>query len=77
MSDIIKAIDDLPLWLKIVLALPGIDIVWVVYRIIKSASKQNVIGILIGVLLIVIWIPFLWLIDILCLAFIGKVFWID
>ena len=53
MDSFIKALDDLPLWLKIVLALPMLDIVWGVYRIIKSVIKSNALGIVIGVLFII------------------------
>ena len=69
--------EKLPLLGKILLALPMIDIVWVVYRIVRSADKQSTFGILLGVLAIIIGIPFLWLIDIITILVTGNVWWID
>lgn len=77
MDNFIKTVDDLPLIVKIILALPVIDIVWVVYRIIKSAQKQSMFGVILGVIMIIIGIPFLWLIDIISLIVCNKVLWID
>ena len=73
-----KAMEDLPLWLKVVLALPALDIVWAVYRIIKSALKNNVVGILIGVLFIVLGLFPVAIFDIVYLILYKKnVWWID
>lgn len=70
--------EDLPLWLKVVLALPALDIVWAVYRIIKSALKNNVVGILIGVLFIVLGLFPVAIFDIVYLILYKKnVWWID
>ncbi len=77
MQNLISAIDNLPMIVKIILALPGVDIVWVIYRLVKSIVKENVVGIVIAVLAIAIGLPWLWLIDILCLIVMGKVWWID
>ena len=77
MKSFVKAMDDLPLVVKIILALPMIDIVWVVYRLIKSISHENVLGIVLAVLLLVIGIPFLWLIDIITLIIKNDVLWFD
>lgn len=77
MDNFIKTVDDLPLIVKIILALPVIDIVWVVYRIIKSAQKQSMFGVVLGVIMVIIGIPFLWLIDIISLIVCNKVLWID
>ena len=75
--ELCNAIDNFPLWLKVILALPGIDIVWVVYRLIKSIAKKNVLGIVLAVVLIIVGIPFLWLVDIICIALKGNVWWLD
>ncbi len=77
MTNFIKAMDSLPIILKIILALPMLDIVWVVYRIIRSVNNNSVFGIVLGVLLLIIGIPFLWLVDIITLIFINKVLWVD
>lgn len=77
MNTFVKAFDDLPLVAKILLALPFLDIIWVIYRLFKSLAKSNTIGIVLAVLLIIIGIPFLWLIDIVTLALSGQVIWLD
>ncbi len=77
MSDFIREMNNLPLFVKIILALPGIDIVWCVYRIVLSAQKENILGVILGVVLLIVGIPFLWLIDIITILIYNKVFWID
>ena len=72
-----KGLEALPLWLKIILALPGLDIIWVIFRVYKSCVKKHVFGIVLGIALIIIGIPFLWLVDIITLLVSGKVYWID
>lgn len=77
MKNLIKAIDSLPTLLKIILALPALDIVWNVYRVARSLANDNLIGAVLGAVLIVVGIPFMWLVDILTLLFTGNVLWID
>ncbi len=73
----IKALDGLPKWLKIVLALPVLDIIWNIYRLVKSIKKDNLVGIILAALLIIIGIAFMWLVDIITLLVRDKVLWID
>ena len=73
----VSAFDNLPKWVKIILALPFLDILWVVYRLFRSIEKSNVLGIVLAVLLLIIGIPFLWLIDIITLIIQDKIYWID
>ena len=77
MKNFVDAMEKLPLWVKIVLALPALDIIWVVYRLAKSIEKKNTLGIVLAIVLIIIGIPFLWLIDILTLLISNYVLWID
>ena len=77
MKNFIVAMEKLPLLVKVILALPMLDIVWVIYRIVRSADKQSTFGILLGVIVIIIGIPFLWLIDIITILVTGNVWWID
>ena len=73
----VAAFDNLPKWAKFILAVPLLDIVWVVYRLLRSVEKQNVLGIVLAVLLIFIGIPFLWLVDIITIILQDRVYWID
>lgn len=77
MKGFIDAMDKLPLLVKILLAIPMLDIVWVAYRIARSVEKKNTLGIVLGIVMIFIGIPFLWLIDIVTIIINGNVWWID
>ena len=77
MKSFISAMDKLPKIVKIILALPFLDIVWVVYRLIKSISKKNTLSIDLAILLLIFGIPFLWLIDIITIIISDKVLWLD
>lgn len=77
MKKFVSAMDGLPKVVKIILALPFLDIVWVIYRLIKSISKKNTLGIILAILLLVFGIPFLWLIDIITIVLSDKVLWLD
>ena len=77
MKNFISAMENLPVFAKVLLALPFLDIIWVVYRICRSVDKQNNVGILLAIVAIIIGIPFLWLIDIVCILVNGNVWWID
>lgn len=77
MESLIKAIDNLPKIVKLILCIPAIAIVWVVYRLCRSLQKQNMVGVILAIVLIFVGIPFMWLIDLLCILFKGSVWWID
>ncbi len=77
MKDFISAINNLPLWAKVILAIPFLDIVWVVYRLAKSIVANNTVGIILACVLIVVGIPFLWLVDIITLCLNKEVLWLD
>lgn len=77
MNNITKTFDDLSLVVKIILALPFLDIIWVVYRLLKSVEKKNVLGIVLAIVMLFVGIPFLWLVDIISLIVVNRVLWID
>ena len=77
MKDIIKAVDNLPLIVKIILALPGLAVVWAIYRLLRSLDKKNTLGIVLAIVLIFAGPTFFWVIDLICLLLNGKVWWID
>ena len=76
MKSFIKAIDDLPLIVKIILCIPVLDIVWTVYKLFKSIEKNNVLGIIIAIILF-FFAPFVWLVDLITLILKGQVWWLD
>jgi len=71
MKELIKQIEALPLIVKIILAIPALDIVWGIYRIVKAVDANNTAGIIIGIVLL--FVPFMWLIDIVMIILKGNV----
>lgn len=65
MATFIKWMDDLPWILKIIFAIPALDIVWAVYRIVKGVKDSNVLLLVLGILWIVPGATFAWLIDLI------------
>ena len=60
----IKWFESAPLWLKVIFALPGLDIIWAIFRIVKGATKGK-IGILIaGIAWLLLGWAILWVVDI-------------
>jgi hypothetical protein len=47
----------------------------VIYRIVKSVRDNNMLGIILGVVLLFVGFPFLWLIDIICIIMKDTVWW--
>ena len=77
MKGLVKAFDKLPKWLKIVLALPFLDIVWAFYRLARSISKGSVLGIVLAIVMIIVCPALFWIVDIITIALTGKVLWIN
>lgn len=62
---------------KLILCIPFLDILWAIYRVCKSGSKGNMLGVVLAIVLIIVGIPFLWLVDLISLLLNDKVLWID
>ena len=77
MEKFVKWMDSQSLLVKVVFAIPLLDILWVAYRLVKSLVKKSVLGIVLAILLFVIGLPWLWLVDIITLIVAGKVIWVD
>lgn len=60
--------------IKVILALPILDILWVIYRLFKSVEDKNALGIVLAIILF-FFAPVLWLIDIITLVFMDNVLW--
>ena len=63
-NGIIKALDELPFILKLILALPVLDFIWAIYRIIKGVTTDNLFLLVVGILWIVPGAFFCWIADI-------------
>ena len=77
MGEFINAIDGLPKLVKVLLAIPFLDIIWVIYRLCKSIDKKNTLGIVLGILMLFFCPAIVWVVDIITLLVMGKVIWID
>ncbi len=71
---ILKQIADLPLLVKIILALPALSIFWGVYRLVKNLSKSNLVLTIISILLIVPGAVFMWAVDMIFIILSGEPF---
>ncbi|MDE7263948.1 MAG: hypothetical protein K2N64_04745, partial [Anaeroplasmataceae bacterium] len=69
--------DELPLLIKAVLCIPMLDVVWSVYKIARSVEKNNILGIILGILTIFPGAFFIWIIDLVTLLLVGRVWWLD
>ena len=72
MKSFVKWMDNCPLWLKIIFALPGIDLIWAIYRVVKCAAYGKVALIVAGILWIILGWAILWVIDIVSIIFWKK-----
>ena len=75
LNELIRSFDNLPKIVKLILAIPALDIMWVIYRIVKSVRDNNMLGIILGAVLLFVGFPFLWLIDIICIIMKDTVWW--
>lgn len=72
MKEFIKAIDNLPLILKVIIAV-FIDIIWAIYRIIHALDESDMTALIVAIVLL--FIPFMAIIDIICLILKGNVWY--
>lgn len=72
MKGFVKWMDDAPLWLKIIFALPVIDIMWAIYRIVKGVAYGKISTLIAGILWIILGSTILWLIDLISIIVCRK-----
>lgn len=77
MKEYVNAFDGFSKLIKFLFALPALDILWVIYRVCKSASKNSTLGVVLGIVLIFVGFPFLWLVDMITIVTSDRVLWID
>lgn len=63
MKGFVNWMDNCPLVLKIIFALPGLDLIWAIYRIVKGAAYNKLGLIIAGILWIVLGWAILWVVD--------------
>lgn len=72
MDKFISAIDGLPLIVKIILCLFGLDLVWAIYRIVKGINEKNTLLLVIGIVWIIGACTITWLVDLVTVIINGK-----
>lgn len=72
MKDFLKAVDGLPLIVKVILCIPCIDIFYSICRVLQGAVKNNVLWIVLGILTIFPGAFFMWLLDLIWVLWKGH-----
>lgn len=65
--EFIKAFDNLPKIAKIIFALPFLNILWAIYRIVKGACTENSTMLIVGIIWIVFGCTITWVLDLVFL----------
>ena len=68
---------DLPLIVKLILALPILDLFWGIVRILRSADKNNTLGIVLGIIMLFVGAAIWWIVDFICILLTGDIVWLD
>ncbi len=68
----VEWMDDLPYIVKIIFCLPGLDLIWAIYRIVKGAEKNSVGLLVVGILWAVLGWSILWILDLVTTLVLGK-----
>lgn len=75
MKGLIKWFDDAPLLVKIILALPVLNITWGVYRLCSAITSGNVLQIVLAIILLVAGPTVWWIVDIIAIILTGRILW--
>ncbi|MBQ3816314.1 MAG: hypothetical protein II836_09655 [Clostridia bacterium] len=71
MKEFVNSLDSLPILVKVILALPALDIIWGIYRILSALDAKNTVALVVSIILL--FIPFMWIIDIVMILLQGRV----
>ncbi|MBR4895710.1 MAG: hypothetical protein K6G29_12235 [Clostridiales bacterium] len=71
MKDFLKSLDSLPILVKVILAIPALDIVWGIYRIVSAIDAKNTVALVVSIILL--FVPIMWIIDIVMILLQGRV----
>jgi len=68
----VKAMDNLPWIVKLIFALPGLNIIWGIYRLVKGIVKKNGVLTIAGIVWIFAGWAILWIIDLITVIVNGR-----
>lgn len=77
MKTFTNAMENLSWIVKLILAIPVLDIIWNIYRFCKSYTNKSLLGCILAILLIVPGTAFVWVVDIISVLVFKKILWID
>lgn len=76
MNSVVKSFDSLPRIVKIIFALPVLDIIWGIYRLCRSIAKKNVLAIILSIVMLILCPVIFWIVDLITTILMNKVLWI-
>lgn len=65
MQEFLRAVDGLPLVVKVILCIPVLDIFYSICRVVKGVVKGDILWIVLGVLTVFPGAFFMWLLDLI------------
>ena len=71
MKQFTQSLEGMPLLVKLILALPMLDIIWSIYRIVSALDNKDVVALIISIVLL--FIPVTWIFDIVMVLLTGNV----
>ena len=60
-----KFMDDLPYVVKIIFALPFLDVLWAIYRIVKGVCKKHIVTLVAGLIWLFVGTTITWILDLI------------
>lgn len=76
MNSIVKGFDSLPRIVKVIFALPVLDILWAIYRLCRSIAKKNTLAIVLSIVMLILCPVIFWIVDLITTILTGKVVWL-
>ncbi len=65
MNELLKAVDEMPLIVKVILCLPCVDVFYGICRIVKGAVKNDLVWIVLAILTVFPGAFFIWILDLI------------
>lgn len=72
MNELLKAVDGLPLIIKVILCIPCIEIFYGICRVVKGVTKNDIVWIVLAILTIFPGAFFMWILDLVWVLWKGH-----
>ena len=77
MKDFLRQVHELPLFIKLILCIPAIDVFYGVCRIVNGVVRNDAVRLVVGILTVFPGAFFMWIIDLVCVLMKGDAFFCD